>query len=71
MSKITLDKFASVKFVLSKHADVKLALGILILLKFKPEKVGWYKLSNVMAAAELFYISFVFLLIETILKKIE
>ena len=61
-SNTTFCKLASVKFVLSKHANDKSAEGILILLKFIPEKVGLYKLINDIAAAALFYIVLLFLL---------
>jgi hypothetical protein len=56
-----LFKLAFVKLVFYKQEYDKSALGMLILLKFMPEKEGRYKLRAVIAAAALFYIDLFFL----------
>jgi hypothetical protein len=51
LSNTTLSNLASLKFVLLKIPPVKSALGILIPLRFNPEKQGLERLTAVIAAA--------------------
>jgi hypothetical protein len=66
LSNTTFYKFESLKFVSYKLAQDKIALGILILLKFIYWKAELYKLARVIAAAALLDIDLFVLLYWTI-----